>query len=63
MSGGGELGSVLVHSLVTSALSVVAGGQPPFSVWVVLGDWVLAWGLSLVAAAVMGRVPGLRQVV
>ena len=63
--GATRLGFHLVHSLVTRALSVVVGQlvQPPFSVWVVLGDWVLAWGLSLVAAAVMGRVPGLRRVV
>ena len=55
----------MVHPLVTRALSVVAGRlvQPPFSAWVVLGDWVLAWGISLVAAAVMGRVPGVRRVV
>lgn len=63
--GATSLGVYLVHPLVTRALSVVAGRlvQPPFSVWVVLGDWVLAWGLSLVVAAVMRRVPGLRRVV
>ena len=63
--GATSLGVYLVHPLVTRALSVVAGRlvQPPFSAWVVLGDWVLAWGLSLVAAAVMGRVPGVRRVV
>ena len=55
----------LVHPLVTRALSVVVVRlvQPPFSAWIVLGDWVLAWGLSLVAAAVMVRVPWLRRVV
>ena len=63
--GATSLGVYLVHPLVTRALSVVAGRvvQPPFSAWVVLGDWVLAWGISLVAAVVMGRVPGLRRVV
>ena len=52
-----------MHPLVMRAFSVVAGRviQPPFSAWVVLGDWVLAWGISLVAAVVMGRVPGLRR--
>ena len=61
----GALGVYLVHPLVTRALAVVVSRvvQPPFSAWVVLGDWVLAWGLSLVAAAVMGRVPWLRRVV
>ena len=63
--GATSLGVYLVHPLVTRALSVVVGRfvQPPFSAWVVLGDWVLAWGISLVAAAVMRRVPGLRRVV
>ena len=63
--GATSLGVYLVHPLVTRGLSVVAGRfvQPPFSAWVVLGDWVLAWGISLVAAAVMGRVPGVRRVV
>ena len=55
----------LVHPLVTRALSVVVSRvvQPPFPAGVVLADWLLAWGLSLVAVAVIGRVPGLRRVV
>ena len=63
--GATSVGVYLVHPLVTRALSVVAGRvvQPPFSAWVVLGDWVLAWGLSLVAAAVMARVPGVKRMV
>ena len=63
--GATSLGVYLVHPLVTRALwGVVARMfQPPFSAWIVLGEWVLAWWISLVAAAVMGQVPGMRWVV
>ena len=63
--GATSLGVYLVHPLVTRGLSVAITRmfQPPFSVWIVLGEWVLAWGISLAAVAVLGWVPGVRRVV
>lgn len=61
--GATSLGVYLVHPLVTRGLSVVVSKlvAQPFSAWVVLGDWVLAWCISLAAAVVMRRVPGVRR--
>ncbi len=63
--GATSLGVYLVHPLVTRGVSVAITQMalPPFSVWVVLGEWVLAWGISLAAVAVLGWVPGVRRVV
>lgn len=63
--GATSMGVYLLHPLVTRGLSVVVTRQiaAPYSACVVVGEWVVAWGISMVAAVVMLRSPGLRRFV
>ena len=63
--GATSLGVYLLHPLVTRGLWAVVArmAQPPFSAWGVLGEWVLAWAVSLVVVAGARRVPGVRRLV
>jgi hypothetical protein len=55
----------LLHPLVTRGLSVVITRYvaAPYSASVVVGEWVVAWGISMVSAVLMLRLPGLRRFV
>jgi hypothetical protein len=63
--GATSMGVYLLHPLVTRGLSVVITRQiaAPYSASVVVGEWVVAWGISMVAAVLMLRLPGLRRFV
>jgi hypothetical protein len=63
--GATSMGVYLLHPLVTRGLSVVITRQiaAPYSACVVVGEWVVAWGISMVAAVLMLRLPGLRRFV
>ena len=63
--GATSLGVYLVHPLVTRGLSVLVSKLvvQPFSVGVVLMDWIVAWSLSIVVALVLRRFPLVRRVV
>lgn len=63
--GATSMGVYLLHPLVTRGLSVVITRQiaAPYSACVVIGEWVVAWGISMVAALLMLRMPGLRRFV
>ena len=63
--GATSMGVYLLHPLVTRGLSVVVTRQiaAPYSAGVVIGEWVVAWGISMVAALLILRVPGSRRFV
>lgn len=63
--GATSMGVYLLHPLATRGLSVVVTRlvAAPYSASVVGGEWVVAWGISMVAAVVMLRLPGLRRFV
>lgn len=63
--GATSMGVYLLHPLVTRGLSVVVTRQiaAPYSACVVVGEWVVAWGISMVAAVLLLRLPGLRRFV
>ena len=54
-----SMGVYLVHPLVTRGLSIVVTRfiQPPYSVWIVLAEWIVAWTVSLGATYVLRRMP------
>lgn len=60
-----SLGVYLIHPLVTRGLSVVVSRlvAPPFSAGVVLVDWILAWGMSVVVTLVLRHMPVVRRMV
>ena len=55
--GATSMGVFLIHPLVTRGLSVILYRftKPPYSAWVVLGEWVVAWLLALVATVVLHK--------
>jgi peptidoglycan/LPS O-acetylase OafA/YrhL len=63
--GATSMGVYLLHPLVTRGLSVVITRQiaAPYSASVVVGEWVVAWGISMVAAVLMLRLPVIRRFV
>ena len=63
--GATSMGVYLLHPLVTRGLSVVITRQiaAPYSASVVGGEWVVAWGISMVAAVLMLRLPVIRRFV
>lgn len=63
--GGTSMGVYLVHPLITRGLSVVVTRQfaAPYSASVVLGEWVVAWAVSLLAAVLMLRMPIVKKFV
>lgn len=63
--GATSMGVYLLHPLVTRGLSVVITRQiaAPYSASVVGGEWVVAWGISMVAAVVMLRLPVVKRFV
>ena len=63
--GATSLGVYLIHPLVTRGLSVVVSRMvmPPFSASVVLSDWLLAWGASVVTVLILRRIPVIRRMV
>ena len=63
--GATSLGVYLVHPLVTRGLSVAVARlvHSPYSVPIVLADWLLAWAISIAAAYVLGRMPIARRFV
>ena len=46
-----SMGVYLVHLVVTRFI------QPPYSVWIVLAEWIVAWTVSLGATYVLRRMP------
>ena len=63
--GATSMGVYLLHPLATRGLSVVVTRQiaAPYSASVVIGEWVVAWGISMVGAVLMLRLPVLRKFV
>lgn len=63
--GATSMGVYLVHPLVTRGLSFLVTRQvaAPYSASVVIGEWVVAWGISMVGAVLMLRMPVLRKFV
>lgn len=63
--GATSMGVYLLHPLATRGLSVVVTRliAAPYSASVVVGEWVVAWGISMVAAVVMLRLPGVKRFV
>jgi hypothetical protein len=63
--GATSMGVYLLHPLVTRGLSVVVTRwiAAPYSASVVVGEWVVAWGISMVAAVLMLRVSVLKRFV
>ena len=63
--GATSMGVYLLHPLVTRGLSVVVTRQiaAPYSASVVVGEWVVAWGISMVGAVLMLRLPILKRFV
>lgn len=59
-----SMGVYLVHPLMTRGLSVVAArvASPPYSVWVVLGEWIIAWLVSFVAALALLQIPVVKKI-
>ena len=55
--GATSMGVFLIHPLVTRGLSVILYRftHSPYSAWVVLGEWVVAWLLALVATFVLHK--------
>ena len=63
--GATSMGVYLLHPLVTRGLSFFVTRQivAPYSASVVGGEWVVAWGISMVAAVLMLRLPVIRRFV
>lgn len=63
--GATSMGVYLVHPLVTRGLSFLVTRQvaAPYSASVVIGEWVVAWGISMVGAVLMLRMLVLRKFV
>ena len=63
--GATSMGVYLVHPLVTRGLSFFVTRQvaAPYSASVVIGEWVVAWGISMVGAVLMLRIPVMRRFV
>ena len=63
--GATSMGVYLVHPLVTRGLSFLVTRQvaAPYSASVVIGEWVVAWGISMVGAVLMLRMPVVRRFV
>lgn len=63
--GATSMGVYLLHPLVTRGLSVVVTRQiaAPYSASVVGGEWVVAWGISMIGALLLLRLPVLRRFV
>lgn len=63
--GATSMGVYLLHPLVARGLSVVVTRQfvAPYSVGVVLGEWIVAWAISFGAAALMIRMPIVKRFV
>ena len=63
--GATSMGVYLVHPLVTRGLSFLVTRQVamPYSASVVIGEWVVAWGISMVGAVLMLRIPVMRRFV
>ena len=55
--GATSMGVYLVHPLVTRQVAA------PYSASVVIGEWVVAWGISMVGAVLMLRIPVMRRFV
>ncbi len=63
--GATSMGVYLLHPLATRGLSVVVTRliAAPYSASVVGAEWVVAWGISMVAAVVMLRLPVVKRFV
>lgn len=63
--GATSMGVYLLHPLATRGLSVVVSRliAAPYSASVVVGEWVVAWGISMVGALLMLRMPVIRRFV
>ena len=63
--GATSMGVYLVHPLVTRGLSFWVTRQvaAPYSASVVIGEWVVAWGISMVGAVLMLRMPVIKRFV
>lgn len=63
--GATSMGVYLLHPLVTRGLSVVVTRQiaAPYSASVVVSEWVVAWGISIVGALLMLRMPIVKRFV
>lgn len=61
--GATSMGVYLIHPLVTRGLSVIVArfAQSPYTAWVVLCDWVLAWMITFLTAFVLVRVPIVKR--
>lgn len=63
--GATSMGVYLLHPLATRGLSFIITRQiaPPYSAFVVIGEWVVAWGISMFGALLMLKLPVLRRFV